>query len=401
MNNIRRFEYKDQLFSIIYIIYALLSVIYWSQLTAVYSQFEKVYLGYQLVCLPILVILYFWTKPTSKSFLLYIVLISLALYCTYVVKDTFFMMFIFFFFAAKGIDYKKLMQKDIVVKITIFLLILFLYKIGYLNNLGVISRATGEIRQTLGFNYPTYVMYMIMLISIEWIIIRGKHISYIEIVIIILIGNYFGNITDARGEKLTLFFICFGIFWVKLCESKLSEFFEQKGIKTLLILTPEIACLISYFFIMFLHPSNQWYSIINKFFSWRLNIIQMYYQDYGVKLLPSHITLNYIGDDGKWIQVIDNCYLYLGIKLGLLSLIVYLIIFSFLIYSAIKYKNNIMIIIMLSFVLLNIVEYVALAPSIAIYCITWCTMNNSPSIEDKFRLNRKTKYGNINNSSNL
>lgn len=56
---------------------------------------------------------------------------------------------------------------------------------------------------------------------------------------------------------------------------------------------------------------------------------------------------------------------------------------------------------MLSFVLLNIVEYVALAPSIAIYCITWCTMNNSPSIEDKFRLNRKTKYGNINNSSNL
>lgn len=397
MNVKESFRYRDRFFSLVYILYALLSVISWSQFSLVYSGFNKLYLAYQIFCIPCLMILYVETKPTSKVFLLYILLTMFSVYCSYVVHNMMFVLFVLFFFAAKNIDYRSLIKKDIVVKIVLFIVILLSYKVGFLHVIGTMSRATGKIRETLGFNYPTYVMYIVMLIEMEWMIIRNKNISYLELIFISIIGYYFGTITDARGEKFILLFVVVGVFLLKLTNFQLHKVLKNKFIKYFLILLPEIAGGVSYLVINFLKSSSPLYGEINQFFSWRINIIQLYYQNYGVKVFPTKVVLNYVGDEGKWVQVIDNIYLYLGIELGIIALLIYLGIASFLMNNAIKNENWILILIIVGFVILNLTEYVTLAPAIAIYCIMWKKQKEDRKV--------KVKYDNepcgINHSTNI
>ena len=364
--------FRNRIFTLVYIIYGIFSVIEWSQISTIYNNYEKIYLVSQIVCIPVLVFLFISSHPRKKIFILYIIIASYALGVGFFLKDTRFLMFILFFFAAVNVDYKNTFRKDIIIKILLFLIIFLAYKAGYLNTLGIISRETGEIRQTFGFSYPTYVMYMIMIISMEWIIIRAKQLTYLELVLISLLGYFFGKVTDARGETVTLYFVIIGVLLAcKLFKSKSYIFLENKLIRTLLIIAPEIACVLAYLLVIILKPGSMLYGIINRFSSWRLDIFQIYLHNYGIRIFPAKLSLNYLGADGKWVQVIDNCYLYLGIQLGIICLITYLIIFSYLIKNALDYHRIIMVVIMIGFVILNTVEYVTLSPAIALYCVVW------------------------------
>ncbi len=371
-------DFRNKIFTLVYIMYGVFSVIEWSQVSTIYSGYEKIYLIFQIICLPILAYIYISSRPRKDIFMLYLVIVIYAVITGIILRDTRFLMFVFFFFAAVNVDYKNVFKKDIVVKIMLFIIIFFAFKAGYLNILGTISRENGEIRQTLGFSYPTYVMYMIMIISAEWIIIRNKSLTYFELIIILFLGYFFGKITDARGETFILYFIAIGACLIyKFPRLHFESFLENKFIKNILIILPEIACVCSYLIVLFLKPECRFYDTINRFSSWRLDIFQLYLRNYGLRVFPAKLDLNYLGVDGKWVQVIDNCYLYLGIQLGIICLLIYLIVFSYLIKNALDHHRSMIVFIMIGFVILNTVEYVTLSPAIALYCIVWS--NNKES----------------------
>ena len=73
-----------------------------------------------------------------------------------------------------------------------------------------------------------------MIISMEWIIIRAKQLTYLELVLISLLGYFFGKVTDALGETVTLYFVIIGVLLAcKLFKSKSYIFLENKLIRTL------------------------------------------------------------------------------------------------------------------------------------------------------------------------
>lgn len=365
-------DFRNKIFTLVYIMYGVFSVIEWSQVSTIYSGYEKIYLIFQIICLPILACIYISSRPRKDIFMLYLIIVIYAVITGIILRDTRFLMFVFFFFAAVNVDYKNVFKKDIVVKIMLFIIIFFAFKAGYLNILGTISRENGEIRQTLGFSYPTYVMYMIMIISAEWIIIRNKSLTYFELIIILFLGYFFGKITDARGETFILYFIAISACLIyKFPRLHFESFLENKFIKNVLIILPEIACVCSYLIVLFLKPECRFYDTINRFSSWRLDIFQLYLRNYGLRVFPAKLDLNYLGANGKWVQVIDNCYLYLGIQLGIICLLIYLIVFSYLIKNALDHHRSMIVFIMIGFVILNTVEYVTLSPAIALYCIVW------------------------------
>lgn len=371
---------KDKIFFVIYILYGILSVINWSQYENKIVNFNNLYTIFQIVFSIILFTIFLFSNNHSAFELIVGSSCTLYLmYVTYVSKNPMLLMFVTFFMASKNINYRQLFRIDIVFKILSLMFIYFSYRLGYLENLELL-RSTGQIRQTFGFNYPTYLMYMIMIIGIEWIIIRNKNITFWEIVIITLIGILIGHITDARGELVTLLIVCLGTLLINKFGLISGKFINTH--KILFVILPEVICVISYIFVLCIKNTNSWYMIINKFTSSRLNIFQYYLEEYGVRLLPSNLNLNYLSGNGSWINVIDNSYLYLGIVLGLLSLFIYLFIFSFLIKKAIENSQYTLLIIMVAYMVLNMVEYVSLSPVIALYCITW-QENKSLCIDKK------------------
>lgn len=373
MKNITKL--KNNAFAFLFIIYSFTSVINWTQLATKFSttdfSYQNFYFIIQLICVPFLFIIFCLSHPRIHEFIAALLLITYSIYVAYVERDNMLLMFVTLFFAARNSDVKYVLKKDLTVKIVTIILVFVLSHVGYLYNLQL-TRDGGQIRQTFGFNYPTYLMYAVMLIGIEYIIIRNKEISYFELAIISIIGFLVGKITDARGEIVTLFIVVIGSLFInKVKIVDINKLFKIRIIRYLIIVLPEIMCLLSYICVAFLKSSSSWYTILNKFASTRLDIFQYYFNEYGLRILPAKLDLNYLSGSGQWISVIDNCYLYLGIELGIISLLIFLGIFSFLIHNAIKNQKWIWLIIMLAFAILYLVEYVSLMPAIAIYCLTW------------------------------
>lgn len=366
-----KLTWREKWLFLIFIIYGVLSLLDWSQFDGLIPELHIIYLYYQIITVPILFILFLGSHPSHKILIPAIIIFLFALYATIVESTPIFLMFVSFFYAGRNIKYRVLFKTDIVFKIITFLGIYFAYRIGYLTNV-VVNRGEG-IRQSFGFKYPTYVMYVVLIIAIEWLLIRKEKITWLEVIIILVIGSFINKFADSRGETIALFIACIGgLLLSKFI--KIQDFcLNNKIVKVCLIILPEIICLLNYILVSTINIANPLYNIINKFTSSRLNIFQYYLNEYGLRFFPRKLALNYLNYNGSWLDVIDNSYLYLGILFGVIILLIYLGIFSFLIKNAIDNKNVTLIAIMCAFVILNMVEYVSLMPVVALYCLTWKT----------------------------
>lgn len=360
---------RERIFSFIFIIYGILSLLYWSQYAGMLPVINTIYLYYQIISVPILFIIFVCSRPTYKVIISAIITFLFVVYATIIERTPIFLMFISFFYAGRGINYKAILKKDIIFKVITFLGVYLGYRVGYLGNL--IIHRDGGLRQSLGFKYPTYVMYVVLIIAVEWLLIRGSKITWQEIVMLLFIGGFINKFADSRGEFIALFIACIGDILVNKSKKIQNVILNNKIIKICLLIFPEIICLLSYILISTINTFNPMYSIVNKFTSNRLNIFQYYLNEYGIGIFPRKLALNYLNYDGSWLDVIDNSYLYLGILFGIVVLLIYLIIFSFLMKNAIDNENATLIAIMCAFVILNMVEYVSLMPVVALYCLTW------------------------------
>ena len=361
----------SKLFKIVYVTYGVLTMLNWTQLGTMYPIFQKIYLLDEIFSFIILYFIYLHSKPKKNNFIIALGIVLYLIYVTAVTREMNLLLFTVFFLAARSINYIDLFKRDIYLKIFSFLGIFYLGKIGFFPNMSVARDALSlRLRETFGFNYPTYAMYSIMIIGLEWLIIRKNKITYIELLCILILDIFMGNLTDARGEAITLFLAClFSLLIYKVTPRKIKIHFNNKIVKYMIILMPEIFCIISYCIVYWLKTTDPIYNLVNSITSSRMDILKFYLTNYGVHTLPINFDVNYINGFGEHISAIDNGYLYLGIRLGLICLIIYLSICSYIIKTSIDTGNNFTIAIIFAFMLLNLVEYVSIIPAIALYCV--------------------------------
>ena len=200
-----KLTWREKWLFLIFIIYGVLSLLDWSQFDGLIPELHIIYLYYQIITVPILFILFLGSHPSHKILIPAIIIFLFALYATIVESTPIFLMFVSFFYAGRNIKYRVLFKTDIVFKIITFLGIYFAYRIGYLTNV-VVNRGEG-IRQSFGFKYPTYVMYVVLIIAIEWLLIRKEKITWLEVIIILVIGSFINKFADSRGEIIAIFIV--------------------------------------------------------------------------------------------------------------------------------------------------------------------------------------------------
>lgn len=368
---------RTNIVAVLFCIYSALTILDWSQYMPMYPQIDSVYKIYQAILVMLLFIVFLLSFPTSQEYILYFSLILFSIYYTVLTKDFKFILFVSFFMTCKNIDYSKILKCDVIVKIIGFCFIYFSYRLNYISDF-LVLRVNGAWRHSLGFSYPTFTMYVIMLIAMEWILIRKEKLTFIELLLILIIGIKIGSITDARGEELALIICSIGVaFIIKLKDKGNLNPFRNKIIKKISILVPEILAIISYAITVLIKYNSSTYNEINSFTSNRLEIFNFFNKLYGFHLFPIGSATSYINSGGEYIHVIDNLYLYLCFIGGAISLLIYLVLLSSIIKNSIETNRPVLTIILLSLTFLNLIEWQTLAPVIAFYVITYRNIYNS------------------------
>lgn len=363
------FKIRTNVIIIIFCIYSFLGIFTWSEFSKKIPQLAVFFIYLQMLMVSILMIIYLLGAPKINDLFICFGLIGFSIVCSIITKDIRLLMFIAFFYAARNIDYKKVLKYAFWTDLLSFFIIFCAYRIGYLSNY-IVVHGDGKLRQSLGFNYPTYPMYVLLIICIEYIIFTDN-ISYLSTLLMLIITFYFSNLTDARGEFYALLIILIGVIVDKVKGIKRLLYLMNNSInKKIIILLPEFFAVISFFVVMYLNPGSLLYFNLNKLFSFRLEIFKYFYDYCGLHLWPMHINVAYIMWNTQ-ITVIDNLYLSLGLNLGIIALAIYCFITSVLIENAMYKKSFKLLVIIISFVFLNLVESQTIAPFVALYVLTY------------------------------
>lgn len=356
------------IFTIIFTIYSFLSILSWSNIIIVCPTFEVIYRIYEYITIPILVLLFLNCRHNIATLFIYLFCFSLGIYSYLVTHRIRFLMFILYSFSGLGINYNQVSKNDFFTKIVALITVLLLYISGVLQDTPEIRPDTLLIRHTYGFQHPNFLIFVFMIVIVEYLILKKFRINILELLVITGITIMVGKVTDGRAGQLVIIFVTYSIYFLKnkFLREKIKIFANQKVIYSLLITMPELLAILSYVIIVRSIPGSPQYLAISKMFSGRLDIFQYYYNLTGLHLLP--INVNQIYRNGAVVGI-DNAYMYLLINIGLLGLFVYCIINSIIIMKTIKKNNLEILMIIMALLFLGLVEAVVIYPFVSIYII--------------------------------
>lgn len=286
--------------------------------------FRAFTLIFSCICL---IFKWYYQKISKLHSLILLLILIMIISITYVSKGmTLFKSFLFLL-AVKGVEFKKVGKYMLFSNLIIIISLILLISLGVIeNNYGF--KLNGDKFFTLGFTNPNTLAMILSTIYFLFniLIVNRKKIEFILFNILYIFIVYY--ITKSRSALVStiVFFILFYL------EDYIYTLLYKKS--TLLKITSYIlfpmCSLISYFFATS-YGSNNFVTSLNRIFSWRFSLWHVYSMNYNIELFGNNI-------DPTQMVTLDNGYLVLIYRYGILSWLLYLILFT----ATIKYifQNN-------------------------------------------------------------
>ena len=327
-NIIYRFSY------ILYVLYAFINTTYlFEEHTAgILSQLVK------YTCILLLLIYAFYKFKFKKNVLLGIIIFGGIFFINAVLNDfSLVMMLLFVVLFPNNLDPKILGKKIVCVLLFTYIFIIILAALGIINNYVEYRFLDNTIRFAMGFVSPnacaTYFLYVVLIAIYSW---EPKSWKLYVLCLYIFMISYIYVMTDSRMAMIYELFLFVFIISEKIGNKRKYEFFYPAVcIAFLLMMSLSIMVII-----FFADYQNEWYIILNQLFSSRLGSIVNFYNEYGINLLGNSIETHGIREatmhSVKWAGI-DNSYVYLLIKYGIIIFVVFFVGF---IYTARQMKKR-------------------------------------------------------------
>lgn len=189
-----------------------------------------------------------------------------------------------------------------------------------LSTYNILDTVSGRIRPSLGFTNPNTLSEIALVISLEVFLLRKRLNKILSVLIIIL---SFGLIFVSRSRTTFLLFVFFLI--INFALQKTAKNIMVKG---LLVAIPTICCLISYYVVyLYSYHFNTFLINLNFLLSNRLRIVSNYYLNYGITVFGQKaLSTQLFG--GQPLGSLDNGYMSLLIKFGIIVTIIFLFFLS-------------------------------------------------------------------------
>lgn len=241
-------------------------------------------------------------------------------------------------------DYKKIIKYTMLTQIILTTIITTISTLGITQNYSV-GRGTEKLRYCLGFGYPTSLSQVVLFASLLYLYTKKFKVDFILIGIIQVINNCIFFITDSRAEFIFLeFIILISILHRFNIISK-----TKKYCKKILDFFSYTFCLypIMSFFVVMAYPVGGIFSKINFILSNRLRQQYFMISGNGLRLFGENIKLIGGGiweaNEYKGLTVIsnyiDNEYIQIMVKEGILIAIIFIILLNILLVILYKKKK--------------------------------------------------------------
>ncbi|MFC6179782.1 hypothetical protein [Lactiplantibacillus daowaiensis] len=274
-------------------------------------------------------------RYTFDQFLLVISSLILGLFAFFIVGKNVLLMGLMFAIAAKNINLNRFIRKDFTLRTVLLGIILIANRVGWIpSRIALRGGGSTVVRDSLGFNQFNVTGALIMICILEYLYLNFGNISNNTYVIIVMITGIMFYLTNSRGPMLAI------VLYLVICWMKQKQEKYYNGIMTRLCEYAKylfvLLSVLSMAAVVFFKYDNSTWQVINKLSSDRINILNQYFNEFGISLLPQKVS-DY---RSAGIIVMDNVYATLAIQYGLLILIVFAVFYYILCKNAFV-KNNI------------------------------------------------------------
>lgn len=297
------------------------------------------------ICIIILLVIkiIFYTEYAKKVIIFIMTLLVVGLLSGYFSTEKAIIEIILFVVASHNVDFYK------IVKFTLISLIILVGFVISSSTLGIIEnrvymRNTGEVRQSIGFIYTGFVNMFFIHIILLLFYIKEKYIRWVEIIFILLVNYMLYKLTDTRTD----YYLVYLLIILFICSYKLNILrFEKKIWKCIGILVVPLCALISFIICYKYDSSNTFYYNLNKILTGRIEITKMMIDKVNLSLFGKEFimigsaAIENSGYDVSMYSYVDNSYIQIALKYGIIFLGITCISFSKLFTNALKVRNKI------------------------------------------------------------
>ncbi|WP_304644492.1 hypothetical protein [uncultured Dubosiella sp.] len=282
------------------------------------------------------------SKKEKTKYLVLEILIFIILFLSYLKSQSDLMIVVFLAgIAVRKIKLKELIKKDLMIRIPLVTLICLAGFFEIIPNITFYMR--GLYKNSLGFSHPNHLGIMLLVIVIYWFFLKHlkfKIYDYTFILFILLIAY---NIAGSRTSGyIILFIISFEILTSILNKMKKWHFIRIKiigFIKYCYFMIPAVSVWLAYNF----NPLIGWMTKLDGFMTGRLSLT--FFAAKNNPLLLWGQSIEYKGGLSSNVMMeyrnaIDNSYIYILLRLGILAFIV-LVISLFVLLNYFQKTNNI------------------------------------------------------------
>ena len=227
--------------------------------------------------------------------------------------------------------------------------------------MGIISTTLierdGSIRDSLGFFHPNTLGITLLFLSIEYVFLRWntwRARNYLFPICCFLISHFVAN---SRGATVGLLLLLAFSFVKKLVSPRSFSIFGFLIVCFLIVLLPAF----SIWMMTKYDASNSLFSALDRLSSLRFSFGNAIYKAYGLNLLGQNIPTIVTWEDfqainGYGIVELDNMYMSLALRNGLLYFISFLSVYFFTSWLAFKQKDTRVLVIMVVLLVFGMFE---------------------------------------------
>lgn len=364
---------------IFYISYFILILTDMMKCLPILEKYSKILIlgSYGLMCIYIgLKVLFIGIKKLKEEIDLKKCGIFVFAFCWFAIgyvfsKDTTFIRLAFLIVCMYFIEFNKFVKFDIGLKVIILFTTIILNRFGIIPENIVYREDTITKRYSLGFTNPNVLALYLTTIMFEiFYILKDKYkiLTTPFFIGIIIFINY---VTNTRTSILVLSAVLVFAILYSINKKTFAKIFENKFVKILIYALPIILTVITIIGTILNNIDSSKVVVINKLFSNRLKLYAIFLDKFNISILGQPIP------DILEKAVLDNAYLKILLKFGIITYVIFIIFAILSKKRAYQNKNYVALVLILLLECYGLMETIVIVPTINIF-LFYFMCNKSP-----------------------
>lgn len=262
---------------------------------------------------------------------------------------------------AYRVDFEKILKTYMAVWLVLMAITIVGALTGAAENLVYHQGENGErTRMALGICYPTdfaaYVAYMMFV----FVCLRDKYITYIEIGAMAVLAGVVYWITDARTDFMVMALLIVLVLFAKRKYNIIRLALKSRTIMKSIIFIPLAVSAVPWILTCLYNQKNVLWQKIDAMLSSRLYLGNIAVNNYRLTFFGQYIQESGFGGSLDWPDnyfFIDCSYISIGLKYGLVFLMLILILEIFIIVRALKKKQMFLVVVIYTIIIHSMMEH--------------------------------------------